>query len=79
MNFLLDMYDETKETKYKDALELGFDCLFDMEIEGGGWPQQNNHYSDEYQSYVTLNDGAMEDVFNVMLKAYKSPRKWWKF
>ncbi|MBD3185692.1 hypothetical protein GF325_02595 [Candidatus Bathyarchaeota archaeon] len=70
LNFLLDIYNATGNSTYRDAAVEGFDYLFELEIEGGGWPQRSNYKEDEYPSYVTLNDGCMEDIIMVMLKAY---------
>ncbi|MBD3351399.1 MAG: hypothetical protein GF364_07925, partial [Candidatus Lokiarchaeota archaeon] len=60
MDYLLDIYNVTEEQKYLDAINHGFDCLFDIEKPGGGWPQRSNYPDYSYPSYVTLNDDSME-------------------
>lgn len=70
MSFLLDVYNVTEDPKYLDAINKGFDCLFDIEKPGGGWPQRSNYEEYSYPSYTTLNDDSMEDVVNLMLKAH---------
>lgn len=71
MSFLLDVYNATGDQKYLDAINAGFECLFELEKPGGGWPQRSNYQDYEYQSYTTLNDDLMEDVVNLMLKAHQ--------
>jgi len=71
MSFLLSLYNVTGENKYLESLNKGFDLLFEIEKEGGGWPQRTNYMENEYQSYITLNDDSMEDIFNLMLKAHE--------
>lgn len=70
LSFLLDMYDVTGNVTYKDAAVRGLDYIFQIEKPGGGWPQRSNYNPDEYQSYVTLNDDCMQDIMNLMFKAY---------
>ncbi len=69
MRFLLDVYAVTKNETYLAAVKKGFDCLEAIEKPGGGWPQRSNYPDDAYQSLVTLNDDALQDVFFLMLKA----------
>ncbi|MHA1339211.1 MAG: pectate lyase [Promethearchaeota archaeon] len=70
LSFLIDIYNLTKEQKYLAAINKGFDCLFNIEAPGGGWPQRSNYPSYKYPSYITLNDNCMHDVVFLMLKAY---------
>ncbi len=68
--FLLDMYAVTGNAMYMNAAVRGLDYIFQLEKAGGGWPQRSNYSPDEYQSYVTLNDDCMQDLMNLMFKAY---------
>lgn len=71
MSFLLDVYNVTgKATVYLPAIHAGFDCLDAMEKPHGGWRQRSNYPADSYQSKVTLNDDALQDVLFLMLKAH---------
>ncbi len=70
LSFLLAMYDATGNATYMNAAVRGLDYLFQLEKPGGGWPQRSNYSPDEYQSYVTLNDDCMQDIMNLMFKAY---------
>lgn len=72
LSFLLDVYDVTKEEKYREAFENGFDCLISMEGSDGGWIQRSGFQGKVdgmYFNYVTLNDGTLKDVVMVLLKA----------
>jgi len=68
--FLLDMYDITGNETYRNAAVRGLDYIFQLEKPGGGWPQRSNYGPDEYPSYVTLNDDCMQDIMNLLFKAY---------
>ncbi len=70
LTFLLDMYDVTGNTTFKDAAIRGIDYIFELEKTGGGWPQRSNFLPNEYPSYITLNDDCMQDIVNVLLKAH---------
>ncbi|MEX2754998.1 MAG: pectate lyase [Candidatus Sigynarchaeota archaeon] len=69
MDFLLDFYNVTLEPKYLVAINKGLQCLIDTEKENGGWPQCSNYPIYSYQSRITLNDGAMRDTVNLLIKA----------
>ncbi len=63
--FLSYMYGQTKDEKYKKAVEEASDTLLKMQYPSGGWPQTypaRGNYSD----YVTFNDNAMVRVLNVL-------------
>ena len=69
LEFLLDMYNLTKEQKYLDAFEKGFEELCDIEKPQGGWPHRSNFQNFMYFSYITLNDNLMKDVVFLLYKA----------
>ncbi|CAG7637911.1 pectate lyase [Paenibacillus allorhizosphaerae] len=65
MIFLSIMYDQTKDDKYKQAVQKAVGFLLKMQYESGGWPQvypARGNYSDE----VTFNDYAMTRVMEVL-------------
>lgn len=70
MEFLLDLYNFTKNITYYDAIMKGFTCIDNMESSIGGWMQRSNYESDEYPHHITLNDNCLSRTFNLYLKAY---------
>ncbi|MDQ4088485.1 MAG: pectate lyase, partial [Pseudomonadota bacterium] len=63
--FLLRMYLEKRDAKYRAPLDKAIAFVLDSEIPGGGWPQRwpyDPRYP-AYQSYITFNDDvAAENV-----------------
>ncbi|MFX0099110.1 MAG: pectate lyase [Candidatus Hodarchaeota archaeon] len=70
LEFLIDIYEETNDSRYLAAIQRGFDCIDAMETPIGGWRQRSNYALEAYPSLVTLNDGALRDTFYLYLKAY---------
>lgn len=70
LNFLIDIYAKTNDTRYLAAIQKGFNCIDSMATPIGGWRQRSNYALDAYPSLVTLNDGALRDTFYLYLKAY---------
>ncbi|SHM52466.1 pectate lyase [Gracilibacillus kekensis] len=63
--YIAQVYQETKEPKYKDSVEKGLEFLFDLQYDTGGFAQvypRRGNYSD----YVTFNDEAMINVLELM-------------
>ncbi|MEK5444063.1 MULTISPECIES: pectate lyase [unclassified Fredinandcohnia] len=63
--FLAEVYRETGDKKYKDSIEKGFEFLFQLQYDTGGFAQvypRRGNYSD----YVTFNDEAMINVLEMM-------------
>jgi len=63
--FLAEVYRETGDEKYKDSIEKGFEFLFQLQYDTGGFAQvypRRGNYSD----YVTFNDEAMINVLEMM-------------
>jgi PelA/Pel-15E family pectate lyase len=69
MQFLLKLYNETTDVKYLNSLNTGFDHLERHQYERGSWPQETNYIYPYYHIYSTLNDGLMEDMFDMYLLA----------
>ncbi|MBD3350940.1 MAG: hypothetical protein GF364_05585 [Candidatus Lokiarchaeota archaeon] len=70
MRFLLNIYNITASSTYLNAINKGFECIFNMEKDTGGWPQKSNYGRNAYEHYVTLNDDAFYRVFMLLLKAH---------
>lgn len=65
MNFLAQIYQETKDVRYKESIEKAMEFLFDLQYESGGFAQvypERGNYSD----YVTFNDDAMINVLDLL-------------
>ncbi len=65
MLYLAQVYQETQDDRYKESIEKGFDFLFDLQYDSGGFAQvypRRGNYSD----YVTFNDEAMINVMEVL-------------
>lgn len=71
LRYLLDLHAVTNAPRVLAGIERGFDCLFAMEVPGGGWPQRSNFPPGSYATHVTLNDNALYDVVQVMLQAHR--------
>ncbi|MFC4403033.1 pectate lyase [Gracilibacillus xinjiangensis] len=65
MLYLAQVYQETKDPRYKESIEKGLEFLFDLQYESGGFAQvypRRGNYSD----YVTFNDEAMINVLEML-------------
>lgn len=65
MIFLAQVYKDTGEAKYRDAVRKAMDYLLDAQYASGGWPQfypLRGGYSD----HVTFNDNAMTRVLTAL-------------
>ncbi|WP_223254387.1 pectate lyase [Bacillus sp. HNG] len=63
--FLAEIYRETGDVRYKESIEKGFEFLFKLQYDTGGFAQvfpRRGNYSD----YVTFNDEAMINVLEMM-------------
>jgi PelA/Pel-15E family pectate lyase len=69
MSFLLEIYNETRDSKYLTALNKGLDGIFATQYSWGAWPQETNYIFPYYQIWSTLNDGLMDDMLRMLLKA----------
>lgn len=68
MKFLVKMYDQTKEVRYYNAFEKGFNYLVAAQYPNGGWPQYYpfRKGSTAYASHITYNDNAMVNVLELL-------------
>jgi PelA/Pel-15E family pectate lyase len=69
LRFLLEVYRLTGNVTYRTAAMKGLEGILSLEIPGGGFPQRSHYGPEDYQSYVTLNDYALEDTVNLLLQA----------
>ncbi len=69
MSYLLDLYNLTKDFKYYLGFDKAMVCLNSVELPQGGWKQRSNYPDNVYQSQITLNDNALNDVVMMLLKA----------
>ncbi|WP_051234619.1 pectate lyase [Marinimicrobium agarilyticum] len=69
MIYLAEVYNETGDTKYRDAVRKAMDYLLEAQYDAGGWPQYyplRGGYSD----HVTFNDNAMTRVLTALYHAH---------
>src|SRR4051812_27102912 len=65
MAYLANIYSNTKNTKYRDAVRKGLEFTLSAQYSTGGWPQFFP-LKGGYPDYVTFNDNAMTRVLTVL-------------
>ena len=75
--FLLRLYLETLDPAYLGPLRIALDFILDSQYPNGGWPQRYplryefaHDGLPDYTSFYTLNDGAANNIIDVLLRAY---------
>ena len=71
--FLLRIYLEKLDPKYKPALERAVNFVLDSQLPSGGWPQRwpaDPNYP-EYQSYITFNDDVAAENVKFLTMVYQ--------
>jgi PelA/Pel-15E family pectate lyase len=75
--FLLRMYMEKLDSKYKPALDKAFDFILKSQYPNGGWPQRyplrydfNKAGHPDYSSYYTFNDDVIWENVNFLIQCY---------
>ena len=65
MRFLANMFNATKDAKYKDVFIKAFDLIISSQYPTGGWPQRfpPGKY---YHRHITFNDGAMVRLMELL-------------
>jgi pectinesterase len=68
MKFLVNMYNNTKDVRYYNAFEKGFNYLLAAQYPNGGWPQYYPYKkgSTAYASHITYNDDATVNVLQML-------------
>jgi PelA/Pel-15E family pectate lyase len=76
--FLLRIYQEKYDPKYKPALEKTVDFLLKSQYSIGGWPQRwPLHYEfvkngkEDYSSFITINDGVLTNNIDFLVRCYQ--------
>ncbi|MGI9488813.1 MAG: pectate lyase [Geminicoccaceae bacterium] len=69
LGFLLDLDEEIDQPWLDEAIDLGLDFLLKSQLEAGGWPQYYPLIGG-YHDFYTFNDGAINNVIDVLLKAH---------
>ncbi len=71
--FLLRLYLEKRDPKYRPALERAVDFVLKSQYPSGGWPQRwpyDPGYP-EYQSYITFNDDVAAENVKFLTMVYQ--------
>jgi PelA/Pel-15E family pectate lyase len=76
--FLLRLYVEKLDPKYRPALNKAIDFMLDSQYPIGGWPQRfplmHNHPNKDngdYSSYITFNDDVAAENIDFLLMCYQ--------
>ena len=76
--FLLHLYMETLDPAYLGPVRKALDFILESQYPNGGWPQRYplrfefaHDGLPDYTSFYTLNDGAMNNIIDVLLTAYR--------
>ena len=75
--FILRMYLEDLDPKYKPALDKAIDFVLESQYPIGGWPQRyplkyefSHHGHPDYSSFITFNDDVVWENVNFLLQCY---------
>jgi hypothetical protein len=74
MQFLLRLYLEKQDPKYRPALEKAIRFVLDSQYPNGGWPQRwpyDPRYPD-YQRYITFNDDVAAENIRFLVMVYQT-------
>ncbi len=76
--FLLRLYIEKLDPKYKPALDRAIDFVLDSQYPIGGWPQRfplryefSKHGKPDYTSYLTFNDDVAWENISFLILCYQ--------
>lgn len=77
--FLLRLYIEKRDPKYRPALEKAIRFVLDSQYPIGGWPQRfplmyeySHHGRPDYTSFITLNDDVASENIDFLIKCYQA-------
>jgi PelA/Pel-15E family pectate lyase len=72
MQFLLRLYVEKRDPKYRPALERAINFVLESQYPIGGWPQRypNDPRYPEYASYITFNDDVAAENVKFLTMVY---------
>ena len=74
MQFLLRLYLEKRDPKYRPALDKAISFVLDSQYPNGGWPQRwpyDPTYPD-YQKYITFNDDVAAENIKFLTMVYRT-------
>ena len=74
MQFLLRLYVERRDPRYRPALERAIGFVLDSQYPIGGWPQRwppSPNYP-EYANYITFNDDVAAENIRFLIMAYQA-------
>lgn len=66
IEYLAKVYSLTKAEKYKDACLKGISFVLEAQYSNGGWPQYFPLEEGNYSRRITLNDGAMLGIMQML-------------
>jgi PelA/Pel-15E family pectate lyase len=74
MQFLLRLYVEKRDPKYRPALEKAIGFVLESQYPIGGWPQRYPHDPryPEYSSYITFNDDVAAENVKFLIMVYQA-------
>ncbi len=77
--FLLRLYVEKRDPKYKPALDKAIGFVLDSQYPIGAWPQRfplraefSHHGQPDYTSYLTFNDGVAAENIDLLLMCHQA-------
>ncbi len=77
--FLLRMYVEKRDPKFKPALDRAIAFVIDSQYPIGAWPQRyplmsefSHHGKPDYTSYLTFNDDVAGENIDFLIKSYQA-------
>lgn len=68
MTFLADVYRDTHDARYRDAVRAAMEFILEAQYPSGGWPQ-GYPLRGSYHDHVTFNDDAMVRILTVLYHA----------
>lgn len=79
MQFLLRLYAERHDPKYRPALDKALNFVLDSQYPIGGWPQRwplrhdfAHHGKPDYTSYITFNDDVAGENIKFLIYCYQA-------
>lgn len=79
MQFLLRLYVEKRDPKWRPALEKAIDFVLKSQYPVGGWPQRyplqydgGRHGHPDYTSYITFNDDVAGENIKFLVMVYQA-------
>jgi PelA/Pel-15E family pectate lyase len=74
MQFLLRLYLEKRDPKYRPPLERAIDFVLQSQYAVGGWPQRWPHaeHGPDYARYITFNDDVAGENLKFLIMVYQT-------